>query len=396
MANLPPPVLEKVRAAGLLLDAPYTINKTLYDNVYITSDIHCDLIKLDMLLSNSGLITKPNPNAAHPPSVDIINNTIWVAPRTLFIIVGDIVDGSRTDDYYNVLSSIPDAKGNIELLLHAYLYNLRIKARLVNSEVRFTVGNHDYHSVIKQREDDWPNFYERWVHDSAQEYFQTRARRRACLMPFYRCCFYLVVAVDDEIGCIHGGFRIYNRATTGFDDITPTVLDIQDLIDTHGYDGITAEAHALLTNIGSGPGGKEESPLWSRAYAKYPLMCEDIDFHYKMVVVGHCQMGGLPSTCGSAAAHTASILATDPYTKYGCGGPTGCVVVGCSSATGPHLAFVDIGFSRTFSSPGQNEAIRRAEVLHLSHDPALDTTNRYYNVITRKNIGAAAPMNLYG
>jgi len=315
----------------------------------------------------------------------------WIPERTLFIIVGDVVDGSRTDDYGIVISEIPDTKGNIELLLHAYLYNLRIKARLRNSEVRFTLGNHDYHSVIKMDSSDWPYFYASWVHTRAQRYFVTRENRRACLMPFYECCFFLVVAVGTELGCVHGGFTVYNENTVDFQNITQRVLDIQSQIEASGYDGLTEDDHLFLSNIQEDEGsGKEGSPLWSRAYSMRSALCQTVVSHYKMVIVGHCQMA--TGSCGKRAHYTGAILASAPYTKYGCGGRTGCVVMGCDDANGPHLAFVDIGFSRTFSAagvPSEIEMARRAEVLHMKHDPALESGTRYYNVIVRKNMAAA-------
>ena len=392
MAALPGPILEKITTATPLLKSTYNMDQTLYDNVYVTSDIHCDLVKLDFLLGRGGLIGRPNPNPALPSVVDRILHMEWIPERTLFIIVGDVVDGSRTDDWYSVLSEIPDTKGNIELLLHAYLYNLRIKARLRNSEVRFTLGNHDYHSVIKMDSFDYPHFYSRWVHATARSYFVTRANRRACLMPFYECCFFLVAAVGTELGCIHGGFTVYNKRTKLFVDITETVLHIQERIEAAGYDGLTDDDHLFLSNIQSGRGqGHEGSPLWSRAYTLSADLCPQVVSHYKMVIVGHCQMAGAPYTCGSEEQHTGDILATAPYTKYRCGGPTGCVVLGCNDANGPHLAFVDIGFSRTFSTGGTSmiEMARRAEVLHMKHEPALESGARYYNVIVRKNMAAA-------
>jgi hypothetical protein len=88
--------------------------------------------------------------------------------------------------HVQVSGEIPDVRGNIELLLHAYLYNLRIKAQLKNSEIRFTIGNHDYHSLIKQYEQ-WPEFYWRWVHKSSQEFFGSRIVAIAC-------CLFTIVA----------------------------------------------------------------------------------------------------------------------------------------------------------------------------------------------------------
>jgi hypothetical protein len=100
-----------------------------------------------------------------------------------------------------------------------------------------------------------------------------------------------------------------------------------------------------------------------------------------MVVVGHCSTG---MECCTTGVHSSEILADDSYTKYNCAANGGCVLVGCENATGPHLAFVDIGLSRVFYPT--KPLASRAEVLLLTHNEYLDTT-RYFNTIVRKNIG---------
>jgi hypothetical protein len=408
LSNLAPEILAKLAAAAQALKAPYIIDKTKYDHVFITSDIHCDLVKLDAMLTKANIVTKRpqislnnvvaeefNKAPAHVPEViSKIYNTSWLPERTLLIIVGDIVDGARTDGRYRVMGEIPDDKGNIELLLHAYLYNLRLKARQAGSEIRFTIGNHDYHSVIKVEEPDWPYFYRRWVHENANNFFGGRKGRRDCLMPFYNCCPYLFLAVSDEIACIHGGLRGYDGPSAQLIDSTGPVIAIQNLIDAAGdFSGITAPYHAYLTNIQEQYGnGKEASPLWSRAYAAYPkaTVCPLMGPEYKTVVVGHCQMAG--GSCGQSGAHTSEILSTDPdYTRFGCGDLTGCVVAACDNnkSSWPTLAFVDIGFSRAFLPRGPtppSDGDRRAEILYFGHNKSLEPL-RHYNVIKRVNAG---------
>jgi hypothetical protein len=408
LSSLPPNVMAKLAAAAQALKAPYIIDKTKYDHVYITSDIHCDLVKLDAMLTKANMVSKRpreslNNVVAHelgavqahvPEVISKIYNTEWHPERVLLIIVGDIVDGSRTDGRFRVQGEIPDDKGNIELLLHAYLYNLRLKAQQKGSEIRFTIGNHDYHSVIKEDERDWPAFYSRWVHANATNFFGGRKGRRDCLMPFYNCCPYLFIAVDDEIACIHGGLRAYHAGSNQLIDSTGRVLAIQTAIDAaNNFSGISAADHAYLTNIQEDYGsGNEASPLWSRAYATYPkaTVCPLISPEYKTHVVGHCQMAG--GSCGSSAAHTGAILRQDPdYTRYGCGDLTGCVVATCDNnkSTWPALAFVDIGFSRAFLPRGPtpaSDANRRAEILYFGHNKTLEPL-RHYNVIGRFNAG---------
>ena len=56
---------------------------------------------------------------------NLLIDTEWLSPKTLFIINGDLVDPhcSGTDTCYRTLPS------SFEFLVHAFLYNMRIKAR---------------------------------------------------------------------------------------------------------------------------------------------------------------------------------------------------------------------------------------------------------------------------
>ena len=140
-AGLPVPILTKLAAASEQLRASFNIDTRLYDHVYITSDIHADFKKLDKMLTNISVVQKsPRADNGTPDDIANILCTEWAQPRTLVILVGDIVDGARHPEG----TEIDDPRGNIELLLHSYLYNLRIKARMKDSELRFLIGNHDY------------------------------------------------------------------------------------------------------------------------------------------------------------------------------------------------------------------------------------------------------------
>lgn len=382
--SLSPAVYAKLANAKELLRSSYIIDKSLYDEVFITSDIHADLIKFDFLLMNAGLITKvaTEETVGLPDNIRLISDSVWTAERTLLIIVGDLVDGMR--EMHQVEQSVPDPKGNIELLLHAYLYNLRIQARAKGSEIRFTIGNHDYHTVIKQSSTDYPNFYKKYVHKEAITFFGLRTLRRDCLLPFYECCPYLLLSISDEIVFIHGGFTV--RSTKAFLDSTTFCTKAQQNIDLSGsFSALTDLENLLLSRISVNTSayGFEGSPLWSRRYAHGPKaeVCGTIDAKYKMVVVGHCQTG---ADCCITGQHTAAILAEAMYTKYNCRSDGGCVLIGCQNETGPHLAFVDIAMSRVFNP--YKPFVSRAEFLHLIHNPNL-ITDRHYNVIIRKNIG---------
>lgn len=383
LVALPADIAEKIDDARQYLRAPYVIDRTQYDTVFITSDIHSDLIKLDMLLINAGIIESVERDEIEGMSetVAMIYGREWVANRTLVIIVGDIVDGRRNSDQYEV----PDPKGNMELLLHAYLYNLRLMAESHGSELRFTIGNHDYHSVIVENETNYPYFYESWVHATAQNFFITRAGRRACLLPFYNCCPYLMLTISNEVACVHGGFIGYDG--TQFGNMRGVAIAIQDQLDAAGnFSPIETNTQPVLSLITTGNpnSGFELGPLWSRAYAYLPEadVCASLAATYPMVVVGHCQTG---RDCCINGQHTDRILSRPEYRRHACHVYGSCVLTGCRGADGiPKLAFVDIAMSRAF--PTTRPAISRAEILKLEHIPTLAGT-RYYNQMTRINAG---------
>ena len=121
-----------------------------FEHVYITSDIHSDLRKFVQTLLNNGIIEieKSDGIAFDPYSKDdiyspeLITNIIWKNNHTLLVIIGDLVDGKRLN------KQVDDPEGSFELRLHMFLYNMRIQAMQHNSEVRFTLGNHDIISVL--------------------------------------------------------------------------------------------------------------------------------------------------------------------------------------------------------------------------------------------------------
>lgn len=382
LERLPDSILKKIERAHDYFRSGYTIDHTQYDHVFITSDIHADLGIFDQLLLNAKIIEMVDrPDVAHlSPLVRLICQRRWVAARTLVIIVGDIVDGRRNNNKFEV----PDTKGNIELLLHAYLYTLRILADEHGSELRFTVGNHDYHSVIEENTL-YPAFYDMHVHRSAQRFFVNRAGRRRCLLPFYNCCAYLMLSISNEIACVHGGFIGYDG--NQFVNNTHFLIDAQQEIDAaEGFEGLSPAsleqlAVAQIADLGE---GYESSPLWSRRYARgtEAEVCGQLGDTYALTVVGHCQTG---SSCCANGSYTKTILSRPEYMRHHCNNDGGCVLAGCPDAQGaPRIAFVDIAMSRAFY-PAKNP-IGRSEVLYLNHDP--DSPGpRYYNRIYRINLG---------
>jgi hypothetical protein len=132
---------------------PGVINADKFDRIYANSDIHSDYRNFINYLINLNLISIPtdlhiytddqNPdtrNDIYNPR--FITETKWLAPNTLYIIIGDLVDGKRGQ------LSVDDPRGTFDILIHMFIYNLRLNALKMNSNILFTIGNHDALTAI--------------------------------------------------------------------------------------------------------------------------------------------------------------------------------------------------------------------------------------------------------
>lgn len=364
LISLPDKILQKLNNAQLILSKQsWIIPVGRYNDLYVTSDIHADLRKFVQLLLGLGLIVYPNlPNIINeiltidPIPIEIITDMEWNSPNpSLLVLVGDLIDGKRGKNYY-----VFDNKGNIELLLHAFLYNLRIKALQRGSEIRFTVGNHDNISLVQTHTQETINFINTYAHSNALVFFGNIYNRTACLLPFYKCCPYFIVSIGNEIIFAHGGIH----SSIPIYEIIRLQESIQENISNYEH----------VQQVMQDP----NSPLWIRYYAENTseLVCNTLkqSNSYKLTVVGHC-------VTDSNFPHHNEIL--QKYQEAGtnrCNGG-GCVLIGCdeNKIEGPHLAFVDIGMSRAF---GDNTK-KLAEILVLFHNREFDSSIRYYNVIFR-------------
>ena len=309
--KLPDSIQNKLSAAKeVLAGESHIISSATYPTVYITSDIHADLRKFIQLLISAGMIEYTD--AATKAITDkimtvvLIPNAVmtdfnWIAPNgTLLIIIGDLVDGHRSSSSF--MSEVTDTIGNIELLLHIFLYNLRIKAREKGSEVRFTIGNHDMSTVLNNKND---GVFDDYVHKKAKDFFYKNLlsnafkNRRQCLLPFYECCPYLFLTLDTEIICIHGGLRDRSEKTLDFqsdlDEIQNLLQNGNDLNET-----INNQKYQTLNKSTSPP---LRNPFWTRYYSEQPsaTVCLPSSIgvfnkkSYSFVVVGHCPTDSKPA-----------------------------------------------------------------------------------------------------
>jgi hypothetical protein len=226
--------------------------------------------------------------------------------------------------------------------------------------------------VIKPYSADDNHLYDSYVHASAKTFFKNYTNRRAWLLPFYNCCPYVFLSIGCEAAFVHGGLHLTD-GTYSIEAITryQKTLDISKSF----YSVIREDDNNNFLS-------SEKGPLWTRYYAEQPApvvsatidKCKD----YKMIVVGHCQ------TESGNFKHYDAILQEPEYSAFTSGG---LVLLGCKDGSGcPRLAFVDIGMSCCFrnNKDWSGETDRRAEFLHLQHDPKKIDANRWYNVVKRE------------
>ena len=393
-----PIINAKIAARSDSVIKNYNIQCNKFDTIYFTSDIHSDLRKFIQMLQFTKLInTTFDPydgDSIYEP--DNIANIRWTGgERVALVIIGDLVDGKRPyshDFPPSLINSPDDPRGSFELLLLTMLFNIRIDANNQNSDVLFTIGNHDYLTVIQSTDDSY--FHTKYVTDEVNKFFDKNGffsthikNRKNALRPFYTICpFYLLSFNNNEnleIACVHGGLH------NGTNDVTPALKRYQETIDSD----INNFNNAFPFNMSG-----DMTPITARAHGKQNMCGTIASNPYKLIVVGHCitpDLYGYP--------RFKEIIDADPVSYAGCDGGTqakpgnGCVLLDCMDHNGPKLAFVDIALSKgqqfppTAYYPERPNNERKVQFLRASHDPALKDDNRYYNVIDRVTVDPSKP-----
>ena len=349
---------------------------TKYDTVYVTSDIHSDYRKFIQTLVSIGLINIPN--GINIYSVDgiydhrIITESTWnpMKKKTLFVIVGDLVDGKRK-------SSVLDNRGNFELLLHAFIYNMRIEALKYESNIVFTIGNHDHHTIIAPITNE--HIAEKYITDKSKKYFKTLTNRRSTLLPFYECNpFYIFKLINkddsDNTIFVHGGLHSKSGRIPYYDDI----IKIQNKLSFNGLLNNINELDIFSRPPRKGENYEKFSPVWTRYYSEKSEACTDVkkDFTNTLIVVGHTQTSSFINK-----KRLESIIDFNQYAT--CNKTQSCVLLGCPRETdnGPNIAWVDSSISSAFfNNTLEEESKRQIEILKLGHSK---NTKRYYNTIDR-------------
>uniref|UniRef100_A0A6C0BDH9 Calcineurin-like phosphoesterase domain-containing protein n=1 Tax=viral metagenome TaxID=1070528 RepID=A0A6C0BDH9_9ZZZZ len=393
MSNL---IKNKITPLSELVDRNFIVDASKYPTVYITSDIHSDVRKFIQMLQGAGLLDLGSLNDIY--KLDTIYNPAlfdqieWTGGAgTLLVIVGDLVDGKRINKTH-----INDPKGSFEFLLHTLLYNLKIKALNAGSDVRFTIGNHDFDTIIGDKQG---SLYTSYVTDEAKIFFNKNYNtRRNALLPFYKISPFYLLSIElggiRQVLCVHGGLHSITENYSGKLDVidyTEIIRNLQEEVSgTFTPGGAENFFPDKATTLFPNPQLREQpGPLWSRSYAQSisDKHCAEIaKTGYKLVVVGHCPTNSGFSRTEAVMSGDKVAYAECEHSSYAPVGD-GCVILDCiHSNRKPKLAFVDVALSYGFRSQGQidemgsrsrypdSNELRTVEILKLTNVNTSDFT----------------------
>ena len=395
------------------------MNAKNYRTIYITSDIHADIRKLLKLLIDEGIISiTPNkhtdkssfdPYTDHIYTYPFIDNINFLKNNMLFIILGDLVDGRRPIDVnQGTGTEVDDPRGNFELILHIFLFNMRLKAREKHSEVLFTLGNHDFANIILNK--DSSNILSK--HRHSKDYFYLREKSGMyesskifydVFINFYKMSPYIMLLlqndnnVNSEFKCIHASFNHSNKDPDAYDN-TDSLNSLQEYLNKNGFteEFTTTDTYMKLL----GDSATLIGLLWSRFYINADCKkIKDNDANKNTtIVVGHCPTPDFKRINNLEVTHPAQPL------YDGCAGLTsvvdnvsarGCVVADCFENGIPKILFVDTMMSQAFypHDKTHERSEQTCEFLLLEHDTTLRKVNtqggqnRWINKISRKPAG---------
>jgi predicted nucleic acid-binding Zn-ribbon protein len=385
-------IIKKIDNYSNSIEKNNEIDVKQFNTVYFTSDIHSDYVKFVNILKSANII-KFEPDIEITDSnmynADIITTAKWVPNNTLFIILGDLVDGKR-----GINNFVNDVKGSSEFLLHALIYNLRIDALTKNSNIIFTLGNHDHHSIILNE----LSIVDSYATKTSLKFFKSAENRSEALLPFYKCSPYYYIFLKNgdkiEVSGVHGEFIDIK------DDGPPINKEnfdkLQNLQNRLNQRITNFRQSILETDTNNLLGDMNNSILWARNYAKLNEVnntsnnCDKLS--YPLTVVGHC-----PTSISNHGSHSFTYISqllnkrnknlpSGEKCDTNLEGHRGCVALGCENESDkrPKLAFVDIAMSHAFFEPEEINKDRIIEILKLDH--TIDDPNYYYDKISLKII----------
>ena len=336
-------VNDKIKKAYSFLQSKGKLNHKIsidgYKQLYFTSDIRSDFLKLVQVLVQSGLIELPEPIGMS----DLYNKCAstrllryvacyskWIAEDTLFVILGNLVNGARFG--YQIRG---DDEGSFELLIHVLLYNLRLQALEKNSFVIFTIGNHDFHTVIINDGMFTKENYN-FVTRESNTFFNGIDARADALLPFYDLSpyFVLIFTLRQVVRVIGVNSGLHYKDENNNIQTYPMDLleDQKKYAKTRLSQDDTRTTKGIISKIIEYSNG-ERSPIWTSFYAKgHPEeVCNSIKNipHHPIVVVGQ----HWTAKDGQMLTHIKSETTNSKILK------------GCDN----HLVFVNTGMSSLFA-----------------------------------------------
>ena len=207
-----------------------------FKSIYATGKVHADLPKLIQVLESAGLIKRVRRASMY----DAVFDVKWIATDTLLVICGDLINGQRLYEH-GVVTRVDDRDGSFEMLLHCMLFNLRIQARKLGSDILLVIGDHEINSIFLY------NHPQRWsetfacpvhLHFAPKLYDgeMTNAVKNRALMlaPFIMCSPFLMIRIGGIV-LANGGFShsytnyasVYQDAAAAQTEIDKIVFDIK-------------------------------------------------------------------------------------------------------------------------------------------------------------------------
>jgi hypothetical protein len=355
--------------SGCVGDDGITIDRD-FATVFVTSDIHTDLLKLIQMLLSTGLV---NCDDFEINTADDVYKHVWriewAADNTLLVITGDLVDGRREGG-----GQVSDPHGSYEMLLHILLFNLRIRAREQNSDILFTIGNHDFRSVLlPDHSEGWKKYtsdeHLQFAPSTGDSYYERFDCRADMLAPFYLCSPYLMLRLGSAL-FTHGGFM---QELGKGDCVYRLALQAQGEINALMKRG---ESESCLGGVRDALRRYKEvlrekdcvNITDARGYVRnlQEDVCKDAattslrDMGVELVVVGHC------------VTHYNDFLTKEPECKSEIIDGTRDSKVGCVAEyeceDGPRIVLVDVGLSECFRGKSHDKeanANRQTEMLKM-------------------------------
>jgi len=416
----------------------YTLDAKEYNKIYVTSDIHADLRRFVSMLQLAGLIDTTVDttleNSGEIYNADWIANIKWIGgSNVLLVIIGDLVDGRRPNNHIPTATgrTVQDMIGSFEFLLHIFIYNLRLSAIKAGSDIRFTIGNHDFSTVININvhvgsndsdtiiddpsgltfiDDKNDNNY---VHFAAYSYFNNDIDIRSVMNSFSvtdptdasaietaKTTFFtnlLDFIVSTSLR--NKAIALFNRSTAlkPFYDLmpfyylriindspipdvefvhgglhhTPTNQDHSEFLNKY-QDAIFHKMDTIYNKDMLDKLNNNNGPIWIREYIQGSACIPSYKINHKLIIVGHCPTHVTPTN-----KRIYKLKNVDAYT--GCGSTKNCVYTDC----GGSLALVDVASSAAMT-PDSDHPVEMLYLEHINSPSSYDFKDgRYYNRMKR-------------